>query len=92
MPGADGTTEISEKADVVFLEILRRFNADGRRASDRKGINYAPRLLVREREAKEARLGTAALEKAMRRLLEAGLIMATDDGASGRIVHQLVVC
>jgi hypothetical protein len=91
MPGAEGATEIGEKADVVFLGILRRFNAEGRRASDRRGMNFAPKLFAREREAKEAKVGVAALEKAMRRLLAEFRIKMVDDGSGGRVVHELQV-
>jgi hypothetical protein len=93
MPGNDGAAaaEISERADAVFLKILRRFNAEGRRASDRKGMNFAPRLFAREREAKEARFGIAALEKAMRRLLNDCRIRMVDNSSSGHAVHELEV-
>ena len=91
MPGAEGATEIGEKADMVFIGILRRFNAEGRRASDRKGMNFAPKLFAREWEAKEARVGVAALEKAMRRLLAEFRIKMVDDGSSGHVVHELQV-
>jgi hypothetical protein len=93
IPGQDSAAaaEINQKADAAFLAILRRFNAEGRRASDRKGMNFAPRLFAREREAKEAKLGVAALEKAMRRLLDDYRIKMVDDGGSGRVVHELQV-
>ena len=89
LPGAEGATEIGEKADVVFLGILRRFTAEGRRASDRRGMNFAPKLFAREREAKEAKVGVAALEKAMRRLLAEFRIKMVDDGSVWRVVREL---
>jgi RecA-family ATPase len=92
LPALDSAEAAKSKAnaDKVFLTILRRFANEGRRASDRKGVNYAPRLFAREREAKEQRLGIAALEKAMRRLLDDFQIKMVDEGAGGRIVHELV--
>jgi hypothetical protein len=83
--------EINERADATFLAILRRFNSEGRRASDRKGMNFAPRLFAKEREAKQAKLGTGVLEKAMRRLLDDYRIKMVDDGHGGRVVHELEV-
>jgi hypothetical protein len=37
-PALDGNSEVMEWAENVFLAILARFNAEGRRPSDRKGV------------------------------------------------------
>jgi hypothetical protein len=42
-PALDGNSEVMEWAENVFLAILARFNAEGRRPSDRKGVNYGGR-------------------------------------------------
>ena len=72
-----------EKADVVFLEVLRRFNAEGRRASDRKGMNFAPRLFARERGGQGGEGWRPAPEKAMRRLDQCGQVSIVLHGLQG---------
>jgi hypothetical protein len=54
-------------------------------------MNYAPRLFAREREAKAARVGIAALERAMRNLLSDYCIRAVDVGKGGRETHELEI-
>ena len=77
-PGQDGApspekTATEQKADHVFLEILRRLFLAGRFISDRGNYN-APRVFAAEREAKVAKVGKAALDAAMRRLFDRGKI------------------
>jgi RecA-family ATPase len=96
-PGSDAQPSAAKSAaeraaDYVFLEILRRFIAGGRPASDRKGGgNYAPTLFAEEREAKAAKLGKAALHAAMLRLLADGRIRPTDSREGQRKVHTLAI-
>jgi RecA-family ATPase len=77
-PGQDGTAspekiEAERKAEHVFLEILRRLALAGRFAHER-GPHNAPAEFAKEREAKVAKVGKAALSEAMRRLFERGKI------------------
>jgi RecA-family ATPase len=62
------------RADNVFLDILGRFNREGRNASDTKGPTHAPPLFSQEPEAKAANLKKAAMADAMRRLFASNRI------------------
>jgi RecA-family ATPase len=57
------------KAEEVFMDLLRRFTAEGRNVSENKNApTYAPAKFEREEEAKKLRLKKAELEHAMRDL------------------------
>lgn len=75
-PGQDGApTAAKTAADHVFLEILRRFTAEGRNASDSAHSSYyAPALFAEEDEARIARVSKADLVGALKRLRRAKLI------------------
>jgi hypothetical protein len=91
-PPKEGTPEAAaarQTAETVFLAILFRFNTAGRRASDRKGANFAPKLFAKEREAKNARVGVLALETAMRRLIDEGRVEIVDGYVGSAMVHEL---
>ena len=73
-PGQDGTPspekmEVERKAEHVFLEVLRRLTLAGRFVGE-AGPKAAPSLFAKEREAKIAKVGRAALADAMRRLFD----------------------
>ena len=90
-PGQDGApTAAKTAADHVFLEILRRFNASDRPASDRKGSNYAPTLFAEEKEAKAAKLGKLQFKAAMLRLLDSGPVRPKDERSGWQRSHTLV--
>jgi RecA-family ATPase len=78
-PGQDGAApspeklEAERKAEHVFLETLRRLNLAGRFVGER-GTYNAPAVFKKEREAKMAKVGKAALHDAMRRLFDKGKI------------------
>jgi RecA-family ATPase len=78
-PGQDGAApspeklEAEQKAEHVFLETLRRLNLAGRFVGER-GTYNAPAVFKKEREAKMAKVGKAALQDAMRRLFDKGKI------------------
>jgi AAA domain len=77
-PGASGPPspeklEAERKAEHVFLEILRRLSLAGRFVGER-GTYNAPAVFKKEREAKMAKIGKAALQDAMRRLFDRGKI------------------
>jgi hypothetical protein len=55
------------------LEVLRRLALAGRFVGE-KGTYNAPHVIAKEREAKMAKVGKAALDAAMRRLFERGKI------------------
>ncbi|HEV7910051.1 MAG TPA: AAA family ATPase [Methylocella sp.] len=66
------------KADEVFLTILKRFNAQGRNAADRKGTSYAPALFAEEPD--DHGITKRQFEAAMRRLFKDGKIKVIDNG------------
>ena len=68
------------KVDDLFLDILRRFTAQGRNVSDKKSPSYAPAVLVDEPEAKAAKLSKKQLTEAMTRLFAAGKIAVHTEG------------
>jgi RecA-family ATPase len=77
-PGQDGVPsperlEAERKAEHVFLEILRRRTLAGRFVNER-GPYGAPTEFAKEREAKVAKVGKAALAAAMQRLFDRGKI------------------
>jgi RecA-family ATPase len=77
-PGQDGPPspqklEAERKAEYVFLEVLRRLALAGRFVHER-GPHSAPAEFAKEREAKMAKVGKAALHDAMRRLFDRGKI------------------
>jgi hypothetical protein len=77
-PGQDGAPtpeklEAERKAEHVFLEILRRLSLAGRFVSER-GAHNAPHVFAKEKEAKLAKIGKAALAAAMLRLFDKGKI------------------
>jgi RecA-family ATPase len=86
-PGQDGMAspekmEHERKAEHVFLEILRRLTLAGRFVGE-AGPKAAPGLFAKEREAKIAKVGKAALADAMRRLFDRGKIRMEEYRAAG---------
>ena len=73
-PPSPEKLEAERKAEHVFLEILRRLSLAGRFVGER-GAHNAPHVFAKEREAKMAKVGKAALADAMRRLFDKGKIL-----------------
>jgi hypothetical protein len=92
-PVKDAATaaEDGKRAESVFIEAAIRLIGMGRRLSDRRGMNYAPAIIAREKEAKAAKVKVWALEAAMKRLIEQNRVVAVDSGPSTRPVHELEV-
>jgi RecA-family ATPase len=88
-PGQDGAPpspqklEAERKAEHVFLEILRRLTLAGVFVSER-GPRNAPHVFAKEREAKMAKVAKAALDAAMRRLIDRGKIRVEEYAKSDR--------
>jgi hypothetical protein len=61
-------------AEAIFLELLRSFDTQNRRVSDKKSSTYAPAVFAEEELAKTAHLDSRALTDAMRRLFAANRI------------------
>jgi len=88
-----GVGEFSEnmrKAEAVFMTILSRLSLLGVRISDRKGVNYAPRIFAQESEAVAAKMGVETMAGAMGRLLRAGRIQVREEGPAHKRVHTIV--
>jgi hypothetical protein len=64
---------------------------EGRKVSPSSGMNYAPNLFSKEREATTAKLSKSALTDAMRRLFEAKRIRVEHTGEGGHQTSRLVV-
>jgi hypothetical protein len=88
-PRTEAMAVAEKRHEDVFMQILGRFCATDRTASDLTGKNYAPLLFAKEREAKSARVGRAALEDAMRRLFASGQIRVSVVGTGGRAKHRI---
>ena len=85
-------TEAHHRAAGVFLAILRRFNAAGRRVSDSKNAgNYAPRQFAQEQEARETAVSKALLQHVMNDMLSDGTIRIAEEGAGGRTKRWLEI-
>jgi RecA-family ATPase len=94
-PGADSPpspekAEAERKAEYIFMELLARFTLAGRVVNDRSGPANAPSAFAKEREAKLAKVGKAALADAMRRLFEKGKIRVEDYACRGRQGFKIV--
>jgi RecA-family ATPase len=95
-PGQEGAPpspkklEAEQKAEHVFLETLRRLSLAGRFVAER-GAHNAPHVFAKEREAKLAKVGKAALADAMRRLFDKGKIRQEEYMKSDRHVGTRIV-
>jgi RecA-family ATPase len=89
-PPSPEKAEAERKAEHVFLALLARFTLAGRTVNDRAGPANAPNVFAKEREAKMAKVGKAALADAMRRLFERGQIRVEDNTQNGRQGFKIV--
>ena len=89
-PPSPERAEAKRKAEHVFLELLARFTLADRLVNDRPGPANAPSVFAKEREAKLAKVGKAALADAMRRLFEAGKIRIETYGRDDRPSFKIV--
>jgi hypothetical protein len=95
-PGQDAPptaerTEANHKAEHIFLELLARFTLADRSVNDSSAAGSAPSVFAKEREAKLAKVGKAALADAMRRLFEAGKIKNETYGPASRDRRRIVI-
>jgi RecA-family ATPase len=82
------------KAEHVFIDLLRRFNEQGRDVSHKKGPSYAPAQFANEEAAKKLAATDAkrrkALQNAMNRLFEAKKIKVENYGRPSRPYNKIV--
>ena len=80
------------KTDEIFLDLLKRFDSEGRNASHHANAKtYAPTIFVNESEAKKHQLRKADLEAAMRRLFEAKKIHVENYGRPSRTYSRIAI-
>jgi RecA-family ATPase len=79
------------RAQEVFMDLLRRFEGQGRNVSDKHSSNnYAPATFSKEEEAKKYRLKRGDLEQAMLDLFKAEKIGNVDYGRPSRPTFKIV--
>jgi RecA-family ATPase len=80
-----------QSIDMLFMELLARFNRQGRNVSDKRNApNYAPANFVSQPEAKSARVSHSAFAGAMQRLFAADKIHVETYGRPSRLYSRLV--
>ena len=89
-PGTFNALAAEQKADNLFLTLLRRFTKEGRNVSDNKSPTYAPAKFADEPEAKKAKMTSKALADAMLRLFAAGKIRVDPFGPPSRERRRVV--
>jgi hypothetical protein len=73
------------------MEVMAQLKKRGKRLSDKRGVNFAPRLIAETPEAKEMRVNETSLTEAMGRLIESSRIEVFTGYKDGRPVHELRV-
>jgi RecA-family ATPase len=77
-------------ANEVFLQLLGRFNRQGRNVGDKRGHSYAPAHFAKEQEAKAGNLRSSDLADAMLRLFAENKIHLESYGRPSRQASRLV--
>jgi hypothetical protein len=76
----------------VFIDLLRRFAAEGRNVGDKPNSpNFAAARFAKEAEAKNSRLRKSDFETAMQRLFKAGKIYVEHYGRADRGTTRIVL-
>jgi RecA-family ATPase len=78
------------KANDLFLQLLARFERQGRNVGASKGTSYAPALFADEPEAKSAGLNSKTLAETMRRLFAENRIHVENYGRPSRQHFKIV--
>ena len=93
VPGISSLDQAAQEAqaDEIFVELIKRFTHEGRRAGVNPGKNYAPALFAKEDEAKRAMVNSRMLEGAMRRLFKAGTIWNEPCGKPSRPSYRIAL-
>jgi RecA-family ATPase len=81
----------ADKADALFVDLLKRFTAENRFLSAKPSINYAPAVFAREDEAKRALITGKLFEAAMRRLFKSGIIWNEPCGRPSRPSYRIAL-
>ena len=67
------------EAKAVFMGLMRKFTAHGRKCGPNPSSTYAPALFVKEEEARASRIDKKMLVAAMTALLDEGKIAVADE-------------
>ena len=89
-PSEDAKAAAAAQMDDLFLELLRRFTAQGRNVSDKQGPSYSPAKFADTPEVKKRKASRRTLAAAMERLLASGKIMVIAEGPPSRRISRLV--
>jgi AAA domain len=90
--GSPQMAEAQRQVDAIFMGLLVRLTLEGRVVSPSAGVNSAPNLFCKEKEATSAKVGKAALADSMRRLfLEKRIKVETENPGTKRERKRLVV-
>ena len=76
-----------QRAEAVLLEVMPQLKKRGKRLSDKKGVNFAPKLIAETPEAKKMRVNETSLAEAMDRLIERGCLRVVDTSK----LHELTL-
>jgi RecA-family ATPase len=93
-PGLANLDKIArdQRAEEVFVDLLRQFSGQNRNVSDKATANnYAPTTFAREAEAKKHNFRKPDLDGAMRRLFNANKIYVENYGRPSRPVTRLAL-
>ena len=88
-PGWSGNPTNDQNAEEVFLQLLKKFDAEKLQVSNSRGPTYAPTEFVKRKVGKD--IGKKALEGAMHRLLDRGVIRVEGHGPPSRRRHCLAI-
>jgi hypothetical protein len=88
IPGGLDKLASDAKIDEAFIEILKRFNAQGRNASSTTGTSYAPALFAREPEGQG--VASKQFEASMTRLFKGEKIHRVNNGCKSKPSWTLV--
>lgn len=91
--GATGSIDkpaAEARAEVVFMDLLAAFIAQGRDASPNRSNAFAPTVFAKHPTAQSKGVGKDALEAAMDRLLDAGRLRVEPIGPPSKRTKKLV--
>jgi RecA-family ATPase len=83
-------TAATQKAERMFMDIMRRLTEQGLHFSDKKGPTYAPAKFAEQPEAKRARISTKAFADAVEMMLATGEIRVVTEGPASRRRSHIV--
>ncbi len=80
---------LNKRADTIFLALLSSFNRQGTNVGPNRSSAYAPTVMARHPDS--AGINKRALELAMHRLLDVGMVQTVTEGPPSKRRQRLVV-